>query len=225
MQVSLDPWGQSRQIDLVEDFNSGNQCGPDLLEHLFHGVLPRDALWIGSIHDMDEQVSVGSLLEGGLKGHDERVGQLPNEPNRIREHHESFRLEKDAATCGVEGGKELVDCQHTGMGQRIKDCGFACVCIAHQRDIEASRTGPGPPPVGTLLFKHGEPRLQLTNPIANQSAIGLELGLAWPTHANAAALPLQVRPALDQSSRQVVELCEFNLKLSLMASGPQGKDV
>ena len=61
--------------------------------------------------------------------------------------------------------------------------------------------------------------------MADQAAVGFELGFAGAAQADAAFLPLQVRPAAYQPRREVVELRQFHLQFAFVAARPLREDV
>ena len=61
--------------------------------------------------------------------------------------------------------------------------------------------------------------------LAEQPAVGLELGLARPAQADAALLSLEVGPAAHQARRQVLELGQFDLQLALEGARAQREDI
>jgi hypothetical protein len=74
MGVSLDPRLEPNPIDLIENLDARDICGPDLGEHRLHGILPRHAVRIGCVNDMQKQVRLDGLLQRGLERFDECVG-------------------------------------------------------------------------------------------------------------------------------------------------------
>ena len=67
--------------------------------------------------------------------------------------------------------------------------------------------------------------LDLQHPAADHPAVRLELRLAWPAGADAAAEPLEVGPLPDQPRQEVRELGQLDLQLALRGARPLGEDV
>ena len=65
-----------------------------------------------------------------------------------------------------------------------------------------------------------------TDGVTDHAAVELDLGFTRTSaHADAAALPLQVRPAAHQPGRQVLQASEFHLQLAFMAAGALREDL
>ncbi len=61
--------------------------------------------------------------------------------------------------------------------------------------------------------------------VANHPSVEFDLGLARPaSHANAATLAFQVRPAAHQARAHVLQPREFDLEFALVTAGPLGED-
>jgi hypothetical protein len=226
MRVSLDPWGHSRQINLIEDLNARDLGRPNLLKDILNSSHPSGPIRIRSIHNVQEQIGVGRLLERGLEGLDKCMGQGLDEPHCVRKHHETIRgFQKYASTGGVEGGKELIGSKYTGMGERIEKGGLPRIGVAHQRNVQRAGLLAGSTPIDSLLLQRGQARLELAHPLADKSAVGLELRLTRPAQSNSALLPFEVCPSSNEPRREVIELGEFHLKLPLVAAGPKGKNI
>ena len=67
--------------------------------------------------------------------------------------------------------------------------------------------------------------LQQLDALADQPAVGLELGFAGAAQADAAFLPLEVGPAPDQAGGHVLQLGELDLQLAFGAARALGEDV
>jgi hypothetical protein len=78
---------------------------------------------------------------------------------------------------------------------------------------------------GAILLDVREPLLQQLDAVIDQSAVRLELCLAGPAHADAAAELLEVRPHPRQPRQRVLELRELDLHLGFARSRAGGEDV
>ena len=61
----------------------------------------------------------------------------------------------------------------------------------------------------------GEAVVEILDALAEQAAVGLELGFTGSAQADTAFLPLEVSPAAHQPRRQVLELRQLHLQLAL----------
>src|SRR5205823_13410228 len=66
---------------------------------------------------------------------------------------------------------------------------------------------------------------QMRDTVANDAAIELDLRLADAARADAAGLPLEVRPGARQARQRVLELRELDLRARLAAARAAGEDV
>ena len=76
-----------------------------------------------------------------------------------------------------------------------------------------------------LLAQLGQARAQGFDTLADQPAVGLELGFARAAQADTALLPFQVSPAANQTRGQVLQLRQFHLQLALVGGGALGENV
>ena len=67
--------------------------------------------------------------------------------------------------------------------------------------------------------------LEPLDPLPDDPAVGLELGLARSPEADAAADTGKVGPHPGEARQQVLELRQLDLELGLVAAGPGGEDV
>jgi len=75
------------------------------------------------------------------------------------------------------------------------------------------------------FLRVAQPALQQRHTAPRQSAVGLQLRLAGPAGADAAAEPLEVLPQPAHPREVVLELRELHLELALGADGVLGEDV
>ena len=94
----------------------------------------------------------------------------------------------------------MITRHHLSTGQRVEQGGLAGIGIAHEGDYRERH-----PPPGETMEPAGAANLlqflfQPHDAIADQTTVGLDLGLARATQeAKAAALPLQVGPRTHQA--------------------------
>src|SRR5690606_13763839 len=120
----------------------------------------------------------------------------------------------------IEGREELVLRLEARPRQRVEQRRLARVRVADERDGGQLRAKPFLA-AGLALALHAlEPLLQHADALAEQPAVGLELRLTRAPQADAALLPLEVRPASDQPRGQVLELRELDLQLTFEAGRP-----
>ncbi len=76
-----------------------------------------------------------------------------------------------------------------------------------------------------MLLHVFELLLETLNPAADDSPVGLELGLAWTPQADAAADTGEVGPHPRESGKQIFQLRQLDLELGLVAPGASREDV
>jgi hypothetical protein len=76
-----------------------------------------------------------------------------------------------------------------------------------------------------LLAQFRETRAQHLDALADQPAVGLELGFTRAAQADTALLAFKVGPAADQACGQVLQLGQFDLQLALVALRALREDV
>jgi hypothetical protein len=76
-----------------------------------------------------------------------------------------------------------------------------------------------------LLAQLGQAGAQHLDALADQAAVGLELGFTGTAQADTALLAFKVGPAADQARGQVLQLGQFHLQLALVALGALGENV
>ena len=80
-------WRETEYISLVIDLDQGQTCGADGLQHLLHLELPLQMLRITAVDHMEQQPGFAGLLQGGMEGGHEFMGQVPDKANRVRQDH------------------------------------------------------------------------------------------------------------------------------------------
>jgi hypothetical protein len=111
------------------------------------------ALGVGvrAVDDVQQQVGVGHLLEGGAEGLDELVGQRPDEADGVDEGVVAPVGGLGPAHRRVEGREQLVLHEHAGAGDPVEDRGLAGVGVAGDRDA-GHVSGPAPRLVSRPVF-------------------------------------------------------------------------
>jgi hypothetical protein len=72
-------------VGLVDDDDLRHVTGTRLGEHLAHGGDLTLGVGVGAVHDVQQQIGVGDLLQRGAERLDELVRQRPNESDRVDE--------------------------------------------------------------------------------------------------------------------------------------------
>ena len=174
-------------IGLVQDDDFRNMPCFDFGQHLAHR---RDlALRVGmrDVDDVQDDVGVGNLLQGGAEGFHQLRRQRPDEPYRVGERV------TDAVRCfrpadgRIQGGEERVLDEHSRIRQAVEQRRLAGIGVAgdcHRRHGIAAAVGALGFPCG---LHGGDLPAQLRHPGTDAPAVQLDLRLTGPAGTNAAA--------------------------------------
>ena len=97
----------AEEVDLVEDEKGGLIVRLEVLEEVLDGLDLVFVGRVGNVDDVEEDVRFANLVEGGLEGFHEVVGELTDEPYGIGQE-EGDAFVSYFAHGGIEGGEELV---------------------------------------------------------------------------------------------------------------------
>ena len=128
---------------------------------------------------------------------------------------------------GIERREQLVGDVGIGAGQRAEQRRLAGVGVARPAPATESGISARCCAAGlALLFDLLESRGQRLDALAEQAAVGFELGFAGTAIADAAtALALEVGPAAHQARGDVLELRELHFELAFVAARALREDV
>ena len=149
------------------------------------------------------------------------VGSSEMKPTVSRQDRLVEAGQRDLAHRRVERREQQILRHHVGVGEAVEQGRLAGIGVADQGDDRPGRAlaagaveGAG---AGDLL----ELLPELGHAVADQPAVGLDLGLAGAAEeAEAAALPLEVGPAPHQPARLIVEMGELDLQPALRGRRP-----
>lgn len=210
-------------IDLVEDEDDGLLGEFEFGEHGLDGGDLLLGLGAGCVDDVEEDVGAAGLLECGLEGCDEGVGEVADESDGVGEEGLAAAAEGPAPGSGVERGEELVGDVDGGAGEGVHEGGLAGVGVADEGD------GGGLVARGDLAFlaglDAGELFLEVADAVGDEPPVLLELLFAGSAHADATLVPGEVGPHALEAGHGVLELGEFDLELGLVGAGAGGEDV
>ena len=179
---------------------------------------------------MEDQVRVRQLLQGGLEGLHQMVGQFSDEAHRVGDQHRAGVGDLQGAGGGIQRIKQTVAGGDPRVGEGVEQGGLARVGVAHNGHHRhlvllppVPLDCPDPPDLLEVLGEFG-------NFSADVAAVGLQLGLtgAAGTDGGFAAggrLTDQVPPHAGEAGQQVFVLGQFHLEAALLGAGPLGKDV
>ena len=95
-------------VGLGEHQLLGKLAGVDLAEHRAHRLDPALGVGVARIDQVQHEVGVGHLLEGGPERLDQLVGQAAHEADRVGQQHRLATGQPQPADGRVEGGEQAV---------------------------------------------------------------------------------------------------------------------
>src|SRR6185437_10072265 len=174
---------------------------------------------------MKQYIGLHRFLKRGTECGDKGMGQVADEPYRIRNHEQPVIRDKQFAGGGVQSSKQLVGDVGVAAGKAIKQRGFTGVGIADYRNRHYLGALPGTALYFSLTLKFSKFFLEHLNPLPEQAPVSLQLGFARTTQSYTAFLPLQMSPSTYQASGKMFKLRKFHLQLTFMAFRALGKDI
>ena len=192
---------------------------PELFEDGLHRLDLLLGLGARGVDDVEQQVGLPGLLERGLERGDQRVRQVADEADRVREQHEPAAPEPPAPGPGVERGEELVLDEDARVGQGVHQRALAGVGVADQRDGRAPRRGRRTSR-SLRAWTFASFVLQVPDALADEPAVLFELLLAGAADADAALVARQVGPHPLEPGQGVFELGQLDLEVGLVRAAP-----
>ena len=219
---------QFQQIDLVPHFNDGHGRGTDVCQNALDMLAQRAGVRGGGIHHMEQQIRLGHLLQGGLEGLHEGCRQIPDEPHSVCKHDVSGALDAHPAHERIQGGEELIGHERTGArwpSQGVEQRGLAGVGVAHQGHGRHPGSAAAPLAALALPVDALQPLTHGLDAHAEHPSVQLDLLFAGAAQANAAPLPVQMRPTARHAGARMIQLRQFDLQLAFPGARPIGEDV
>ena len=214
-----------KQVNFIKDFNAGLGERFELAEDFFYLRLLLFAVGGGGVADVEQHLGVRDLLQCCAEAGDQRVGQIANEADCIRQQNLAPAWQFDGAELRVECGEHARGRKHLGAGDRVEERALAGVGVANQSN---GRYGDSFAALALLAADAAdgvERALEVINAALDAAAIGFELGFAGPASADAAAELGHGFAAAGEARQHVFELSELDLELALARAGVTGKDV
>ena len=97
-----------QEIHLVEHEDARDADEVEIGEERLGGLDVLVHRRIGRVHDVEQEVRVRGLLEGGAEGREQILGQVTDEPDRVGDDHLALLGEADPPRSRVEGREEAV---------------------------------------------------------------------------------------------------------------------
>ena len=131
----------------------------------------------------------------------------------------------ESPRCRVERLEEPVVDRNVRVGQGVEKGRLPRVRVAGERDDGRSGALARLSLNGPALLELAQPPLEEADASTREPSVGLELRLARPARADAAAEALEVLPHAPHAREVVLELRELDLELALGTSCVLGEDV
>ena len=198
-------------IRLVVDHEARNILRAELRDDLVDRFRLHLPVLVGNIHDVQQQVGIGKLLERRLERRDQMMRQLADKAYRVGQ--ENFLRVRNAlfARGRVERIEQAVIRLDTGAGQRVQERTLARVRVADDGDH-------GQLGLFALAALHRAhlPHLleiasELVDAAADMTAVALELALAGASGADAAAEAAHRLAHAGQTGQDILILRQLDL--------------
>ena len=217
--ASAAPSPGGEPVDLVEHEQPllllEPERGEDLLDRLDLLRVPR----VGGVHDVEQQVGVGELLERRAERVHEVRRQVADEAHRVGDDHLAVAREAQPAARRIERREELVLGEHVRVGERVEERGLAGVGVADDGEHRQAAVVPLLAPELAARAERLDAPLERGDPVAHAAAVDLELRLAGAAPADAAGEARERVVAADEARVEVLELGELDLELAVGATG------
>ena len=141
---------------------------------------------------MQDQIRLAHLLQGGMEGRYQLVGQLVDKAHRIAEQGLAAVGQRHLPHHRVQGGEQLILRQHPRPGQGVEQGALPRVGIPHQGHPRHGFLLPPLPPEAPLFFHRLERFPQLIDPSPDPPLVAFQLGFAGPPGNGARSLPGQI---------------------------------
>ena len=174
---------------------------------------------------MNQEICNNGLLQSGVKGLHQLVGQSANEPNGIGQQQRLFVRQRHLASGCVQGGKELVLDEHISPGEPPQQRGFASVGVAddsrvgHRGAFAVFALG------GTCLAHLLQVAFEPVDLGTDFAFILFELAFALAFGADAAPLLAEVAPCTGEPWHRVFHSGQIDLKPRLAGLGTCPEDI
>ena len=209
-----------QQVPLVPGLND-RHCGGrpfildqiELAQDFKHLAFLRRRIGIGDIADVDDHIGRHNLFKRGPKRRDQLGRQIGNETDRVGQDRLVHAGQPDPPHGRIKRGEQQIFGHYRCPGQPVEQRAFSGIGIANQGDhrprcffAPAAMQAAG---AADLI----EFAAQLCHPVADQAAIGFDLGFARAAQkAEAAALAFKVSPAAHQSPGLIVKMRQLHLQ-------------
>ena len=217
-----------QQVDLVPDLQDRPRLHiqPKARQNLADVSGLGGAFGAGDVADMDDDVRLLDLFQGGPDGLDQLVRQVRDESDRVGEDRRAAVRKLQHSQGRVEGCEQHVLRHHVGLGQAIEQGRLAGVGVAHQRHGRVRMALAGGALQGPRASHLDQFAFQLADFLGQQAPVGLDLGFARTAHdPEAAPLTFQVGPGPDQPRAFIGQPGQLDLKPSLPRPGAPGEDL
>ena len=213
----------AEEVALVEDGDGGLSMTAYLVEGGADALDLMEDIGVTHVDDVEEEVGVAGLGEGGMERGDEVMGEVADEADGIGEEGAATTVDVPESGAGVEGGEESVFDEGACIREGIHEGGLARVGVADEADGKELAAS-SDLTIGAILDLD-EVFLEGVDAFSDESSVDFELLLAGATGADASLNAFEVAPHGFEPGKGVLELGELDLELGLGGSGARGEDV
>ncbi len=227
-------------VDFVEDADARAGKDAELIEDFVDIAIAFVMMDVGDVGDVEEDGGFLDFFKSRAEGVDEALGEFADETNGVGNKDATIRGQTNGADGGIESGEHTRRDEDIGAAEGVEEGGFSGVGVADQSQGAERDSVAGFATDGALLADFVDGLFYFADAIANTTAIGFQLFFTRAANtdaarstagtARAAATALAAEPGHlgslpGETRKHVIELSEFDLKLTFAAASVAGKDV
>ena len=92
------------------------------------------AVVVAGIHDVEDEICVGHLLEGGAKGREEVFRKVADEPHRVGDNHLAVVGKTQPPRAGIQRCEEFVLRHRLAVGKGVEQGALTRIGVPHDAD-------------------------------------------------------------------------------------------
>ena len=180
---------------------------------------------MNKVYHVEQKVGVGEFLEGGSESGHQNCRELLDEADGVGEEDGADGVDMPASGDGVQGGEKLVGGKHARACQGVQKGTLAGVCVADQGHDGQATPAPVLPVEAAVGPDVLDLLLEAVDFTADETTVGLQLGLTRAPRADSPAETFKVFPLAGKSREKVFVLSKLNLESAFPGAGAGGEDV
>ena len=139
------------------------------------------------VNDMEQHIRLHHLLQSGLEGRHQLVGQALDKAYRIRQNSLLLMGQIQLTGSRVKGREKLILGVNIGIGQSVQQGGLAGVGVTNEAHRGHAGLGAACAMQGAHIFNLADALLNKGNAVTDTAAVHLQLRFAGTTGTDTAA--------------------------------------